>query len=133
MDVNGQFVFSQVLFDCLLRLKYNETDRAELISCCKCEHEGNHIELQNIREFVKDYTADKALRWYTKDTFFYKSLNAALRKQNIHMTFLFRGFISDIQEQLRKYQSNKVLTVYRGQMMSNEELERLKLSMGKLI
>jgi tetratricopeptide (TPR) repeat protein len=133
MDVNGQFVFSQVLFDCLLRLKYNQTDKAELISCCKSEHDGNRMELKNLSEFEKDYTPGKALRWYTKDTFFYKSLNAALRKQNIHMIFLFREFISDIQRQLQKYQSDKVLKVYRGQMMSSEEVERLKQSIGKLI
>ena len=133
MGVNGQFVFSQVLFDCLLRLKYNQTDRTELLNRCKSEHEGNPIELKNIREFEQGYKADKALRWYTKDTFFYKSLNAALRKQNIHIIFLFREFISDIQRQLQKYQSSKVLKVYRGQMMSREELERLKQGMGKLI
>jgi tetratricopeptide (TPR) repeat protein len=133
MGVNGQFVFSQVLFDCLLRLKSNQTDRAELISYCRSENESNSSELKKILEFERNYTPDKALRWYSKDTFFYKTLNAALRKQNIHMTFLFREFISDIQQQLQEYQSDKVLKVYRGQMMSNEELERLKQSIGKLI
>lgn len=133
MGVNGQFIFSQVLFDCLLRLKSNQTDITELISYCRNEYESNSTELNNIAEFERDYTPDKALRWYTKDSFFYKTLNAALRKQNIHMTFLFREYISDIQRQLQKYQSNTVLKVYRGQMMSNEELERLKQSIGKLI
>ena len=70
MGVNGQFVFSQVLFDCLLRLKFNQTDRAELINWCKSEHEGNHKELKNIREFEQKYTPDKSLLWYTRDTFF---------------------------------------------------------------
>ena len=133
MGINGQFVFSQVLLDCLLRLKYNQKDRAELMHCCRNEHEGNDAELRNIRDFEHQYTSDKALRWYTKDAFFYKILNAVLRKQNFHMTFLFREFISDIQRQLQKDQSNHVLKVYRGQMMSREELERLKQSIGKLI
>ncbi|CAF5160798.1 unnamed protein product, partial [Rotaria sp. Silwood1] len=31
MGINGQFVFSQVLIDCLLRLKSNQTDTKELI------------------------------------------------------------------------------------------------------
>jgi hypothetical protein len=91
------------------------------------------MELDNLREFENEYTSNKALRWYTKDTFFYKTLNAALRKQNIHMIFLFREFISDIHRQLQKYQSKNVLKVYRGQMMTIEELERLKQSIGKLI
>ncbi len=133
MGVNGQFVFSQVLIDCLLRLKDNQTDKAELINSCKSEYEGNPMELDNLREFETEYTSNKALRWYTKDSFFYKTLNAALRKQNIHMIFLFREFISDIHRQLQKYQSKNVLKVYRGQMMTIEELERLKQSIGKLI
>lgn len=133
MGINGKFVFSQVLLDCLLRLTYNERDRAELIQCCKNEHNDNDAELRNIRDFEQQYTSDKALRWYTRDAFFYKFLNAVLRKQNFHMMFLFRGFIADIQQQLQKHQCNQMLKVFRGQMMSKEELERLKQSIGKLI
>jgi hypothetical protein len=33
--VNGQFVFSQILIDCLLRLKSTEIDKDELINCCQ--------------------------------------------------------------------------------------------------
>ncbi|UJR19896.1 hypothetical protein I4U23_023029 [Adineta vaga] len=123
MGVNGQFVFSQVLIDCLLRLKSNETDQTELIDCCQTEYKGNKMELENLREFQTKYTSGQVLSWYTKETFFYKTLNAALRKQNIHMIFLFRKFISDIHQELKKYQSEKILTVYRGQMMTKEELK----------
>ncbi|CAF0880720.1 unnamed protein product [Adineta steineri] len=133
MGVFGQFVFSQVLIDCLLRLKSNPADKDELIKRCKNDYGGNRRELEYIGEFEKKYTPDKALRWYTKDTFFYKSLNAALRKQNIHMMFLFREFIKDIQQRLQKYKSEKVLKVYRAQMMTSEELQRLQESVGKLI
>ncbi|CAF0940088.1 unnamed protein product [Adineta steineri] len=133
MGVFGQFVFSQVLIDCLLRLKSNPADKDELIKRCKNDYGGNRRELEYIGEFEKNYTPDKALRWYTKDTFFYKSLNAALRKQNIHMMFLFREFIKDIQQRLQKYKSEKVLKVYRAQMMTSEELQRLQESIGKLI
>ena len=133
MSVNGQFVFAQVLIDCLLRLKSNQADKAELLSCCRSEFKDNRMEQANLDAFEKDYTPEKALRWYTKDTFFYRSVNAALRKQNIHMIFLFRDFIADIQQQMQKHQSNKVLEVYRGQLMTSEELERLKQSIGKLI
>lgn len=133
MGVNGQFIFSQVLFDCLFRLKYNQADKDELISCCKNEYAHNHLELENLQKFEKGYKPDRVLRWYTRETFFYKSLNAALRKQNFHMIFLFRGYISDIQQQLQKYQASKLLKVYRAQKMTLEELGRLKESIGKLI
>ena len=94
--INGQFVFFQVLIDCLLRLKSTETDKNELISRCRDKYEDNNSELNNLDEFEQHYSPDKALWWYTRESFFYKTLNAALRTQNIHMIFLFRAFIVDI-------------------------------------
>ncbi len=68
--VNGQFVFFQVLIDCLLRLKSTEADKNELINCCRNEYEGNNSELNNLRQFEQDYSSDKALWWYTRESFF---------------------------------------------------------------
>ncbi|CAF0847220.1 unnamed protein product [Adineta steineri] len=133
IGVNGQFVFSQILIDCLLRLKSNQIDKNELINYCQNEYEGNYTELNNLHEFEKDYSPDKVLWWYTKETFFYKTLNAALRTQNIHMIFLFRAFIHDIHQQLQKSQSKRPLQVYRSQLMSIDELDDLKNNIGQFI
>jgi uncharacterized protein YbcI len=35
---------------------------------------------------------------------------------------LLRSFISDMEQQLQKYQSNEILRVYRGQIISNEDV-----------
>ncbi|CAF0878209.1 unnamed protein product [Adineta steineri] len=131
--VNGQFVFSQLLVDCLLQLKSTDTDENELIKLCVNEYEGNHNELSNLREFQEYYLPDKVLWWYTKETFLYKILNAALRTQNIHVIFLFRSLIYDIYRQLQKYQSKKFVRVYRCQLMSNDELDSLKQNIGQFI
>ncbi|CAF1303903.1 unnamed protein product, partial [Rotaria sordida] len=131
--VNGKFVFSQVLIDCLLRLKSTQADTKELIKLCRNAYEGNSFELSNIHEFQKDYSPDKVLWWYTRASFFYKTLNAVLRTENIHMIFLFRGFISDIQRQLKYHQAKKPLRVYRGQMISRDELKNLEQCRGQFI
>ncbi|CAF1531472.1 unnamed protein product, partial [Didymodactylos carnosus] len=125
IGVNGQFVFSQVLIDCLLRLKSNQQDKIELVNHCKQQYEGNNPELENIREFEKDYLSGKALSWYTKESFLYKTLNSALRAQDIHLIFLFRTIISDIYRQLQSYQAKQSLRVYRSQMISSDELQHL--------
>ncbi|CAF1113659.1 unnamed protein product [Adineta steineri] len=131
--VNGQFVFSQILVDCLLRLKSTEIDKNELINLCQSEYEGNYTELSNLREFQQDYSPNKVLLWYTKETFFYKTLNAALRTQNIHMIFLFRSLICDLYHQLQEYQSKEFVRVYRCQLMSNDELHSLQQNIGQFI
>ncbi|CAF4207884.1 unnamed protein product, partial [Adineta steineri] len=60
--VNGQFVFSQILVDCLLQLKSTDIDKNELINLCENEYEGNYTELNNLREFQQNYSPDKVLR-----------------------------------------------------------------------
>ncbi|CAF4163797.1 unnamed protein product, partial [Adineta steineri] len=49
------------------------------------------------------------------------TLNAVLKTENLSMMFLFRSFLFDIQEQLRKYQSKQRLKVYRSQIMSIDD------------
>ncbi|CAF1482233.1 unnamed protein product, partial [Rotaria sp. Silwood1] len=115
-DVNGKFVFSQ-----------------ELIKRCKKAYDGNNIELKNIREFKKKYSSEKSLRWYSRESFFYKTLNAVLRNEDIHMMFLFREFIADIQNQLKLYPIDKTQRLYRGQRISKEELITLEQNCGQLI
>ncbi|CAF1025123.1 unnamed protein product [Rotaria sp. Silwood1] len=132
-SVNGKFVYYQVLIDCLLRLKSTSEDINELIKYCKDIYEGNRFELSNIREFKNDYSPGKALWWYSRQMFFYKTLNAVLRTENIHMIFLFRKFIDDIQRLLMKHQVDCRVRVYRGQVMSKNELEGLKKCCNQFI
>jgi tetratricopeptide (TPR) repeat protein len=133
--VNGQFVFSQVLIDCLLRMEANQRDIDELISRCKTEYHGNNTELNKIREFQENYSSDNALSWYTRESFCYRTLNKALRCQNIDMIYLYRSFITDMYRQLQQYQyqSDIPLRVYRSQLMTKDELEDLKRSIGHFI
>ncbi|CAF1502311.1 unnamed protein product [Adineta steineri] len=131
--INGKFVYSQVLINCLLRLKSTQIDKKELIQICKDVYKGNNFELSNIREFEQQYLSDKALWWYTRETFFYKTLNAVLRNEKIHIIFLFRTFIFDIQHQLQRNQVQSCVQVYRGQVISSDELENLKKSIGQYI
>ncbi|CAF1521100.1 unnamed protein product [Rotaria sordida] len=133
MGVNGQFVFSQVLIDCLQRLEFNKTDKEELIHLCKQEYKENDFELSYIDEFENSYSPDQVLWWYTRQSFFYKTLNAALRKQDIHLIFLLRAIISDMHRQLKNNQAKHPLRVYRGQMMSSDELQTLKQCLDQFI
>ncbi|CAF3611522.1 unnamed protein product [Rotaria sp. Silwood1] len=131
--LNGKFVFSQMLIECLLRLKSTETDTNEVIKCCKQQYEGNSVELNLIRKFEKTYSPDKALTWYTEESFFYNTLNAVLRNENTYMICLFRTYISDIYHQLKNNQVKERIRVYRGQKISSEELETLKQLIGSFI
>ena len=131
--LNGDFVHSQLLTDCLLSMTPRVTDKNELIRLSKQFYEGNTGELSVIHEFEKDYAPDRALWWYTRESFLYRLLNKALRIRDIDLLYLFRFFIHDIHEQLRQQQCSSLIRVFRGQLMSNDELQTLKGSTEQFI
>ena len=59
--LNGQFVYSQLLIDCLLKLESNEADNNQLISLCKEQYKDNRNELKIVHEFEHDFSSDKGL------------------------------------------------------------------------
>ncbi|CAM4820955.1 unnamed protein product [Rotaria magnacalcarata] len=131
--MNGQFVHSQVLIDCLLGMQSTTTLKNELVAICEKAYKGNSAVLGTLREFKQSYSFDRAIWWYTRDSFLYRILNKALREQNIDLLFLLRFIISDMKQQLKKYQCSSRLKLYRGQLMSMDELEMLNNSRGQLI
>ncbi|CAF1234402.1 unnamed protein product [Rotaria sordida] len=114
-------------------MKSTTSDIDELISICKQTYEKDKEQLALVQKFKNEYSSNQALHWYTRDSLVYQMLNKALREQNIHLLFLFRFLISDLQNQLKKNQCSSRLTVYRGQLMWNKELNTLKHSIGELI
>ena len=133
MDINGEFLQTQLLIDCLGRMKATDMDKDELINVCKQAYENNKYQQMIIDEFKNTYSSDQAIKWYTKDSFLYRLLNKALRAQNIDLLFLFRFFIRDIEEQLKKHRYPSSVNLYRGQLIRKEELKLLEESNKKFI
>jgi len=127
-ELNGKCINFQVLIDCLLRLPSAETDRNELITFYQ-----NNTQLKHLTEFRETYSSDKAIWWYTRESFFYRTINTTLRSDQIHNMFLLRSFILDIQRQLEKYQFQTRIQVYRSQIMSKNQFKTLRQSQGQLI
>jgi len=69
-------------------MKTNQTDKQKLSSLCKSGYKGNPTQLAIVREFENDYLPNKALWWYSRESFLYKILNKALRTQNIFALLL---------------------------------------------
>ncbi|CAF3562162.1 unnamed protein product [Rotaria socialis] len=132
-ELNGDFLHSQLLIDVLIRMKPSEQDQNELIELLKTEYKGNEAELRRVHEFASKYASNCAIWWYTRDSFVYRLLNKALRVRNVEMIFLMRNIIRDVYEQLRVNQCEKRVIVYRGQMISGNEMKKLRASIGNII
>lgn len=131
--LDGEFLHRQLLIDCLLRMKTDSTARQQLTAFCKERYRYHPNELDIIREFQETYTPQRALWWYTRESCLYRLLNKALRVQNIDVLYLFGFFLGDLARQLRQNQLSATVRVYRGQMMSMEEVDQLKNSLGEYL
>jgi tetratricopeptide (TPR) repeat protein len=133
IDLNGDFLHSLLLIDALLRLKSTETEKQEFISFCSKQYEESGMKITDPKKSKSLYSSDRALWWYTDELGLYRILNEALRVQNIDSLLFFHIFIKDIYEQLKNNQYKDSITLYRGQVMSSDELDKLRNSINKLI
>ncbi|CAF2071495.1 unnamed protein product [Rotaria magnacalcarata] len=132
-ELNGQFVHSQLLINCLMRMRSTSNDKADFVSFLKKAYAHNESNMTIVREFERDYTPNQALYWYTRPCFLFQILNKALRVQNVDVLYLIRFFIRDVSRQLEEYKLISPITLYRYQLMSKEELDVLRDSVGQLI
>jgi tetratricopeptide (TPR) repeat protein len=131
----------QLFIEVLLRMHHKSTDRKELIDICKKNYKGNKQEMDIIEDFEKNYKADNAIWWYTREACFYRMMNKALRVQDYDVLFALRFLITDIAKQLknehekfiRTSTSREVIRVYRGQAIGIDEFELMKKSVGEFL
>lgn len=131
--LNGNFIHNLLLIDVLLRMKPAKTDKQEFIQLCKKHYEGNKNQLAVVNDFEMNYSLENAFWWYSKDSFLYKILNKALRVQNIDILFMLRFFMRDLSQALTCHRSKSFQYVYRGQVLSKNELVNLRNFVGDLI
>lgn len=132
-DLQGNLVHSQLLIQCLLKMKPEMDDKQNLVTVSRKIYKKNRAERKVIDEFEQYYKPDQAICWYTRDSFVWRLLNKALRTQNIDMLFVFHFFIADMQEQLKSLQCKSRILVYCSQLMSKDKLENMKASKGQFI
>ncbi|CAF4324469.1 unnamed protein product, partial [Adineta steineri] len=130
---NTHFIYSQLLINVLLQMIPINTDKNKLIVLCKEKYYDIDNEMKLIQEFENNYSSNDAIYWYMRDSFIYRVLNKALQTQNIDLLFLFRFFIHDIRQALKQNKCTSSIQVYRSQLMTKEQINLLKNSIGCLI
>ena len=131
------------------RIVSTSTSKDEMLSECRLYYrkKEDNAALKQIEEFERTYTSTKALYWYKADKFLYRMVNKALRTKKAHIIDKFRFFIKDLEETLdltfakqifhqwsSSYRtSEKLVTLYRGQRLSQADMQHLQKSVGKRI
>ncbi|CAF4524996.1 unnamed protein product [Rotaria sp. Silwood2] len=135
------FMYARLLREILVSMDTSNGDiRHELIiECCK-RYANDSLELAYVDELDVEYTAARAIWWYTRPTFMYRMLNQALLTQDIDILYKMRFFIKDLHEQLEVLHSNyiktlssKFINVYRGVSLPNDTFEQIQQNIGGFI
>ena len=131
------FLWHQMLINILKQIPQNNSIRDEILHKCSDYYRTNRSELDKIELFRQNYTNQQAIQWYTDECFIYKLLNRALYTEDMEFLYSFRFFIIDLCFEIeRKHENTKnqgYLIVYRGQIMSIQEIEKFKQNIGCLI
>ncbi len=119
----------------LCKLPYHllETDsaRQKLISALREFYQDKIVEQKVLDEFQETYTPENAIRWYTREIFFYRLLNEALRQHNIEAITLFGFYLKDLYNQLKPlhqaflsaHSNEQTIKLYRGQLIPLEDIK----------
>ena len=127
----AKFLWSQVFMEVLLRLPPNFQSKTEVIEECRRFYTNNEYQQRQLTEFERTYTPSNALVWYTHESFFYRIVNKALRTRNICSLFKYRFIILDLFQQITKsnrHTKKQIFKLYRGQLMSANEFQRLQIN-----
>jgi tetratricopeptide (TPR) repeat protein len=136
---SSEFLWFQLFNYVIARLPRNQQAKQQMIEICKQYYRGNVKELKLIDEFDREYQSENAIRWYSKQSFAYKLINQALRTEDIDLLYIFRFFIGDLSDSLRREHekilssTQTIITTYRGVKLDKEEFDKLNENQGKLI
>jgi hypothetical protein len=138
---SGSFLFFQLFQHITRNTKNTDELKQRMIAKCRDYYSNKNRILKQITEFEQTYQPAEAIRWYTKQSFLYRLLNKALRTEDIEGLSIFQFYITDLSLSLKEmFLSMKIyatintkFTVYRGSILSDGEIERLRGSVGKLI
>ncbi|CAF2636145.1 unnamed protein product [Rotaria sp. Silwood2] len=130
---NAKFMWFELLIQVLLRMPSTTRSKDDLLQQSFLVYSKNEKVQKKIHEFYRTYQAKDAIVWYTKDCFLFRLFNQACRTDDIDLLFNFRFFIRDLHHQLKimyckqhsKRNPEETITVYRGTIISKDELQIL--------
>lgn len=114
---------------------YETQVRHRLIDTCTTYYEGNAKETNFLKDFYKAYKSEQAISWYMRDSCLHRILACAFIEHDIGLLADMYSFIVDINRNIQQQsiKSSTPLRVYRGQFLSKEKLNQLKINLHQIL
>ncbi|CAF4055636.1 unnamed protein product, partial [Rotaria sp. Silwood1] len=130
------FMYTMIFKEILLEIT-EDTKKAMEKLVEYCSQKG--VREYQLLEFQRDYNEKSPVWWYTRPIFLYDMLNLSLRSLDTQAMIALGFFIRDLHRQLQQLYENQRSTfvnrfiVYRGQGLSNKNLQHLRGIKGGLL
>ncbi|UJR11391.1 hypothetical protein I4U23_015571 [Adineta vaga] len=134
-----EFFLFQALTKILTRMKCDPVrSLEEMFAECRIHYMGDPKVVGKIDAIQNNYHSDHVIRYYTEDSFFFRSIGRAFRSEDFERIFIFRRSIIDLHSELDKLirqqgSVHKTLRLYRGKKISTTVLQQLQDSIGALL
>ncbi len=133
------FIIYQLLVEIILKSSRTEMSKKDFIDYAHQIYSNKGRFKKDIEEFRANFSANKAIYWYTRPSFVYRLLSRTCCSSNIQKIFKIRYFICSLYDQLTElhpeslWRSGKTLLVYRGKVVTKDEFRKIKESVGNLV
>ncbi|CAF3012777.1 unnamed protein product [Rotaria sp. Silwood2] len=134
----ASFMYAQLLKGILINM--DDNDMSDMIEYCRQENVDNKVALDFTEYFKQNYQSDRAIWWYSLDSFLYRMLNRALHVQDVDVLYHFRVFIRDIHRAISQLYTammasneRKLMKLYRGQLIPSKDFEKIKANVSGLL
>ena len=134
--------YFKFLINLLIRLEPElEAAKAKFVAKCRSYYHSNPNTIVFLKDLEEYYDRSNVLYLYTTTGFLFHFINSALRSSNISAILLSHFIIVDLSKELETMYTQSIgakdnlqsRELYRGQRMSVQELEEMKLSIGEFI
>jgi tetratricopeptide (TPR) repeat protein len=134
-DATGDisFTYCQLLKETMLCTDDEGDLKKDLIEFCRLHYANNQDELNNIDEFEKEFTPDKVIWWYTRDSFLSKILHRAFRTQEIDLFYKMRYVMQCLHTQLNSITMKELTVVYVTVEMASKNAMKLQENINGLL
>ena len=140
-QLDPSFMYTQILKEILLSIKFEQKHFQEFIHYCRELFVNNARELHAIEEFEKTYSSDKAIWWHNRECFLYRTVSRSLRMVQVDAIIKMGFYICDLNRLLKELHSkefqtrhrNDKLVVYRGQSVPKVVFEQLSKTKDGLL
>ena len=107
-QLEPSFMYTHLFKNAILDMKHERQARDDFVKYCRERRTNIPSDLKLIEEFERDYSADKAIWWYTRECFMYQMLNQALRLLEADNIVNMAFFVHDLHRQIEQLHRKQV-------------------------